>query len=324
MSLKASGVKGSYIPYGAYDSQVCVLDQVKVNAEAAWQVGCHAQPVLGVSSYFRGDGVFDLASCSQDASVTVWNVDAVNQKAKETHSLVGHEGAVEHVEFDPTGKLLATCSWDDTIKIWDLNEGVLLEEPKERKSKKSKRKEAEEEPKVSTRLTVEARSTLNGHMQCVSVLKWMSTEKLVSGSWDHSLRFWDVESGVCLQHFDGNKVILSLDHSRTNGLILTGHADKTVRTWDPRVSVQTTTLTTAYVSHSGWVCAVAFHPSNDHIFISGSFDSNIKIWDIRSTTPLHTLPSQHLDKVTCLAWLDDDHFVSGGADKYLRTYTFPH
>jgi ribosome biogenesis protein YTM1 len=303
-----------------------------------WSIGSHSQPVLSVSSYFRGKNIFDLASCSQDSSVLVRRVEADKQESKITHKLEGHEGAVEHVEFDPTGKLLATCAWDDTIKVWDLNDAQATKthisgapassngnemDVTEKKKSNKRSKVAESKSGSDEVALIPARSTLVGHNQCVSTLQWISADQLVSGSWDHSLRFWDVESGVCTKHFDGNKVILSLDHSELNGLVATGHADKTVRTWDPRVSFETSSLSTAYTSHTGWVSAVSWHPTNANLLISASFDTSIKVWDLRSTTPLHTMPSQHQDKVTTLAWLDADTFVSGGADKFVRTYSFP-
>lgn len=330
-SLKAAKAHYDIVPYGAYDAQVCCLDQRLLKSQpddSTWLIGTHTQPVLSVSSYFRGGHHFDLATSSQDSSVSVWNIDIATQKVAQTHSLQGHDGAVEHVEFDPTGKLIATASWDGDVKIWDLTDGTPAEEEGDRKTKKSKSKESSSKSATSSSAPgsvsqVEARSTLTGHMQCVSTLQWIDSDQLVSGSWDHSLRFWDVESGVCTSHLDGNKVILSLDYSNLNSLIATGHADKTVRTWDPRVSIASSSLCTSYTSHTGWVSAVMWHPTDANILVSGSFDSHIKVWDIRSTTPLHTLPSQHKDKVTTLAWLDNEKFVSGGADKYLRTYSFP-
>lgn len=327
-ALKAAGLSEVVVPYGAYDSQVCCYDERLLAAQpddSVWIVGQHEQPVLSVSSYYRGGTSFDLASASQYASVYVWRVDAKAKTSVATHSLVGHDGAVEHVEFDPTGNLLATSSWDGDVKVWDLSDGELPTTSEQPKTKRAKMAEAtaSSAPSSASMSVVEPRSTLTGHNQCVSVVRWLDSERLVSGSWDHSLRFWDVDSGVCTSHLDGNKVILALDVSSKNGLIATGHADKSVRTWDPRVTIATASLCTPYTSHTGWVSAVAWHPTDSNILISGSFDSSIKVWDIRSTTPLHTLPSQHKEKVTTLAWLDNDHFASGGADKYLRTYSFP-
>ena len=38
--------------------------------------------------------------------------------------------------------------------------------------------------------------TLLGHTLCVSSVAWPTPYNMYSGSWDHSLRQWDVETGI--------------------------------------------------------------------------------------------------------------------------------
>lgn len=38
--------------------------------------------------------------------------------------------------------------------------------------------------------------TLLGHTLCVSSVAWPTPYNIYSGSWDHSLRQWDVETGI--------------------------------------------------------------------------------------------------------------------------------
>src|ERR1051325_1847142 len=38
----------------------------------------------------------------------------------------GHAGQVNSVVFSPDGKLLASGSWDKTIKLWEVASGTLL------------------------------------------------------------------------------------------------------------------------------------------------------------------------------------------------------
>lgn len=64
------------------------------------------------------------------------------------------------------------------------------------------------------------------------------------------------------------------------------------------------------------------------MLVSGSYDGTVKIWDIRSRTPLYTLSTQNGDKgkendipkkVFCVDW-DEDIILSGGDDNQLHIY----
>jgi CubicO group peptidase (beta-lactamase class C family) len=50
----------------------------------------------------------------QNASIQLWDVS--NKKLLET--LVGHEHTIESIDFSPDGAILASGSWDWTIKLW--------------------------------------------------------------------------------------------------------------------------------------------------------------------------------------------------------------
>ena len=42
------------------------------------------------------------------------------------NKLLGHKYGVSGVRFSPRGTVLASCSWDDTIGLWDVQTGTLL------------------------------------------------------------------------------------------------------------------------------------------------------------------------------------------------------
>lgn len=39
---------------------------------------------------------------------------------------LGHEYGVTSVRFSPSGRVLASCSWDDNIGLWDMHTGTLV------------------------------------------------------------------------------------------------------------------------------------------------------------------------------------------------------
>ena len=59
---------------------------------------------------------------------------------------------------------------------------------------------------------------------------------------------------------------------------------------------------------------------SDTHFVSGSHDSLLKMWDVRSTkTPLFDL-SGHSDRILCCDWSRSDTVVSGGADNDMKIF----
>jgi WD40 repeat protein len=130
--------------------------------------------------------------------------------------------------------------------------------------------------------------------------------RIVSGSYDYTVRLWDTVSGAHLcalwAHFDlVNSVVFSPDGTR----IVSGSGDKTVRLWDT-VSAHICTLK----GHSGWVTSVAFSPDGIRV-ASGSADRTIRLWDADSGAHLSTLEGIS-GAVSSVAFsLDGTRIVSG-------------
>lgn len=59
-----------------------------------------------------------------------------------------------------------------------------------------------------------------------------------------------------------------------------------------------------YTSHNGWVSSVSWSPVNQYLFISGSYDTVMKLWDTRRLTILIISDSFH-----CLASILLDHLL---------------
>jgi len=73
-------------------------------------------------------------------------------------------------------------------------------------------------------------------------------------------------------------------------------------------------------SHKAWVSAVKWSPMNPFTLASTSHDGTIKLWDIRSTLPLHTIQKHSKgSKAFCVAHTADTIY-SGGSDCIVRRY----
>ncbi|RYY83393.1 WD40 repeat domain-containing protein, partial [archaeon] len=102
--------------------------------------------------------------------------------------------------------------------------------------------------------------------------------RIVSGSWDKTIKIWDASSGECVQTLRGHddsvtSVCISPDGSR----IVSGSGDKTIKIWDASSGECVQTLR----GHDAYVTSVCISPDGSRI-VSGSDDETIKIWDASS------------------------------------------
>ena len=63
----------------------------------------------------------DLASCSGDNTIKIWNV----KNGICIRTLVGHLDKIKSLQVCRNGSLIS-CSEDGTIKEWDLNSGECI------------------------------------------------------------------------------------------------------------------------------------------------------------------------------------------------------
>ena len=58
---------------------------------------------------------------------------------------------------------------------------------------------------------------------------------------------------------------------------------------------------------------------NDQILISGSFDKNIKIWDLQNVKCLQTI-SEHKGNIICIIKLSENKFASCSCDCTIKIW----
>ncbi|KAL0216168.1 hypothetical protein P9112_008352 [Eukaryota sp. TZLM1-RC] len=67
-----------------------------------------------------------LASCSRDRLVWVWEYNDMVDDFEVASVLHGHEQDVKNVCWHPTESLLASCSYDNTIRLWKDDDGLFV------------------------------------------------------------------------------------------------------------------------------------------------------------------------------------------------------
>eukprot|EP00126_Sphaerothecum_destruens_P011978 Sdes_comp20976_c1_seq1m19096 len=327
---------------GSYDCQVRVWDH---SGNLITSLAGHTGPVKSVallnpSSASLIGSEFRLLSASKDESVRMWSCLVDNNMDSQLGvcrcEFVGHTDSVESIALHPDGTHFVSGSSDKTIKMWslesalddDLNLSQQLKSAnsmvsKKRKIRKGKSQPTQEGQNADQALPKrEAIGTLAGHSQVVTCVRWLGTSgfgasKILSSSWDHSLRVWDISTGVNTNMFYGPKAISCCAVSSSQTLVASGHSDSLVRLWDIREadSKERNVVKMTLASHKSIVSGIEWSPTNANQFASCSFDGKVKLWDIRSTSPVCTLARSHSDKVLSLDWSSPSILLSGGADQ---------
>ena len=218
-----------------------------------------------------------LASGSEDTTIKVWDWEL----GELERTVKGHTKAVLDVDFGGPrgGTLLASCSSDLTVKLWDPSDEY-----------KNIR-------------------TLPGHDHSVSAVRFVpsgaagapaSGNLLASASRDRTLKLWDVSTGYCVKTLRGHADwVRAVAPSGDGRWLLSAGNDQTARVWDAASGeVRATCL-----GHEHVIECCAFAPpaaygalaalaglkkappagSAGEYLATGSRDKSIKIWDLRGT-----------------------------------------
>lgn len=158
--------------------------------------------------------------------------------------------------------------------------------------------------------------TFYGHAKTVEAVTFSPTSNmLVSGSKDKTVRLWDTITGNALQTLSGHdSEIEDLSFAPDGRVVASASGDSMVRLWDVRTNAGIHTL-----DNSSWADSVAFSPDGTMLAV-GLLNNKIKIWDGRSLSVLHTLKG-HKSVVQSVAFSPDGKVLASGSnDKTVRTW----
>ena len=211
--------------------------------------------------------------------------------------LEGHGGAVTSLvcgEDNDGAPLLLSGSRDKSIIQWKLNlEG---EEVKV---------ENEDDKEIKKILMGKPLKSLHGHNHFVSSLALNSDNtKLVSGSWDKTIRLWDIRTSKSDLLFKGHtKDVLSVAFSHDERLIFSGAMDNSLKYWNTKGDLR-------YDNNQfrGWVsCILNIAKGKTNYIAVGCWDGTVKILNSEYNVDKEIPGGEYA--VTSLSTDDDGDFL---------------
>ena len=212
----------------------------------------------------------------------LWETSTGNERMS-----FSQHGTVASACYSPDGNRIATGSWDNSAKVWDI---------------------------VTKQVVRKFEGIHTGNVNSVAFSK--DGTRLLTASDDHTAILWNIESGTVAHKLIGHTDrIWSATFSPDGNFIVTASNDKTARIWraDDGASVK------VFSGHKYGVTCATFTPDGKTI-ITGSEDTTAGMWDVSTGDRLIEFRG-HTARVTSVAASPDGtRILTGSADQSAKLW----
>ncbi|KAH7922901.1 WD40 repeat-like protein [Leucogyrophana mollusca] len=216
--------------------------------------------------------------------------------------LRGHEERAWQIAWNPVEPLLASCSADKSVRLYNY------------------------QPSNESLKFSHIHSIPTGHTKTVRSLAWSPSGKtLATGSFDSNVGIWEREGGhdgdeeaadwECMTLLEGHETeCKSVAYSSSGTLLASCSRDKTVWVWEVHPDSDFECMG-VLMEHTQDVKCVAWHPSEE-ILASASYDDTIKLYidDPSEDWFCFSTLTGHKSTVWALAWSPKGSYLASSSD----------
>ncbi|XP_019128716.2 apoptotic protease-activating factor 1 isoform X2 [Larimichthys crocea] len=289
-----------------------MLLEIRTNRLSTVQY-CHACPTSNL-----------LALAFSNYAVELWDLEA-NKKMADCS---GHLSWVQRVQFSPDGSQLLSCSYDQTIRLWETKKvhttsAVCLKRDSDvlfndeeiivSAADNCNRLQVRDGRTGSVLFQSEEKSS---RIRCTSMCRQPSAVAL--GQEDGTVQVLEVPSGKTLATLEGHtKTVLHCQFCQNGQTLITSSEDTTIRVW--KWQSGECKVLQGHKEQVRCFSPLSNSPDNTRL-LSWSFDGTVKMWDVESGEKLQDIEAHRGAILSCHASPDGCHFATTSADKTAKLW----
>jgi WD40 repeat protein len=291
-SLAVGSDDGNITVWDLNTSQILLHACSYDNGPTSDQTICHASgqgntDIRGIA--FTADSK-QLITGSSDDHAWLWDIGTGKMLARSADGNAGgHLNTIAGISINPKDGRVATVSWDNTVRIWEL-------------------------VKIGSDWSFNRISVLAGHSNSVWTAAYSPNGNwLATGSSDATVILWKVNQtsqiGTPLAQMNGDVWALAVSPDKKH--FAAGDAAGSIRIWD--VNGQTLKESTAFkLNHPGGVLTLAY--SNDNKWLaSAGYDKTIRVWNVQTGQEAWRIDNAHSDQIWAVMFSPDDKWLASAS-----------